>query len=235
MESTTTRLRIHGDHAPGLHGEAGDIPQIRCCMPDLNQALAEIKQIRSQVARDTQFRGYGPASITASGALALLVAAAQAHWMRDRADFSMFAAVWFATAFASLAMVAVQTAVRARRVHSGLALEMIQSAVEQFLPALIVGVLLTAVVMRAAPREVWMLPGLWQLLFSLGVFASCRFLPPQTFAVGVWYLVAGLATLVLQSGSRAMLPWTMGIPFGIGQLLVAAIMRYGFQNAIEQA
>jgi hypothetical protein len=204
-------------------------------MPDLNQALAEIKQIRSQVARDTQFRGYGPASITASGALALLVAAGQAHWMRDRADFSMFAAVWFATAFASLAMVAVQTTVRARRVHSGLALEMIQSAVEQFLPALIVGVLLTAVVMRAAPREVWMLPGLWQLLFSLGVFASCRFLPRQTFAVGVWYLVAGLATLVLQSGSRALLPWTMGIPFGIGQLLVAAIMQYGFENALEQA
>lgn len=204
-------------------------------MPDLNRALAEIKQIRSQVARDTQFRGYGPASITASGALALLVAAGQAHWMRDRADFTVFAAVWFATAFVSLAMVAVQTAVRARRVHCGLALEMIQSAVEQFLPALMVGVLLSAVVMRAAPREVWMLPGLWQLLFSLGVFASCRFLPRQTFAVGVWYLVAGLATLVLQSGSQALLPWTMGIPFGIGQLLVAAIMRYGFENAIEQA
>jgi hypothetical protein len=203
-------------------------------MPDLNQALAEIKRIRSQVARDTQFRGYGPASITASGVLALLVAAGQAHWMRNRADFAAFAAVWFATAFASIAMVAVQTTVRAQRVHSGLALEMIHSAVEQFLPALMAGVLLTAVVMWAAPKEIWMLPGLWQLFFSLGVFASCRFLPRQTFAVGVWYLVTGLATLVLQSGSQALLPWTMGIPFGIGQLLVAAVMRYGFENAIEE-
>ena len=204
-------------------------------MPDLNQALAEIKQIRTQVARDTQFRGYGPASITASGVLALLVAAGQAHWMRNRTDFTAFAAVWVATAFASIAMVAVQTTVRARRVHSGLAVEMIHSAVEQFLPALMVGVLLTAVVMWAAPKEIWMLPGLWQLFFSLGVFASCRFLPRQTFAVGVWYLVSGLATLVFQSGSQALLPWTMGIPFGIGQLLVAAIMRYGFENAIEEA
>jgi len=203
-------------------------------MPDLNRALAEIKQIRTQVARDTQFRGYGPASITASGVLALLVAAGQAHWMRNGTDFTAFAAVWVATAFASLAMVAVQTTVRARRVHSGLAVEMIQSAVEQFLPALMVSVLLTAVIMWAAPKEMWMLPGLWQLFFSLGVFASCRFLPRQTFAVGVWYLVCGLATLVLQSGSQALLPWTMGIPFGIGQLLVAAIMRYGFENAIEE-
>ena len=116
-------------------------------MPDLHQALAEIKQIRTQVARDTQFRGYGPASITASGVLALLVAAGQAHWMRNRTDFTAFGAVWVATAFASIAMVAVQTTVRARRVHSGLAVEMIQSAVEQFLPALMVGVLLTAVVL----------------------------------------------------------------------------------------
>jgi hypothetical protein len=203
-------------------------------MPDLNQALAEIKQIRSQVARDTQFRGYGPASITASGVLALAVAAAQVHWMRDRTDFAGFAAVWIATAFASIAMVAVQTAVRARRVHSSLAAEMIQSAVEQFLPALVVGVLLTVVVTRAVPQATWMLPGLWQLLFSLGVFASCRFLPRQTFAVGVWYLVTGLATLVLQSGSQGLLPWTMGIPFGVGQLLGAAIMRYGFDNAAEE-
>jgi hypothetical protein len=204
-------------------------------MPDLNQALAEIKQIRSQVARDTQFQGYGPASITASGVLALIVAAVQAHWMKGHEDFATFASIWFATALMSIGMVAVQTTVRARRVHSGLALEMIQSAVEQFLPALVVGVLLTVVVARAAPKEMWMLPGLWQLLFSLGVFASCRFLPRQTFAVGVWYLVTGLATLVLQSDSPALLPWTMGIPFGVGQLLVAAILRYGFDNAIEEA
>jgi len=202
-------------------------------MPDLNRALAEIRQIRCQVARDTQFRGYGPASITASGTLALVVAAVQAHWIEQRADFMTFAAVWFATALVSIAMVAVQTTVRARRVHSGLAPEMIQSAVEQFLPALVVGVLLTAVVVRAAPRETWMLPGLWQLLFSLGVFASCRFLPRHTFAVGVWYLVTGLATLFVQGDSETLLPWTMGIPFGVGQLLVAAIMRYDFDDASE--
>jgi hypothetical protein len=204
-------------------------------MRDLNQALDEIKRIRFQVARDTQFRGYGPASITASGVLAFLVAAGQAHWMRNQTDFFSFAIVWAAAALVSIALIAVQMTFRARRAHSGFALEMIQSAVEQFLPALIVGVVLTAVVMRTAPREAWMLPGLWQLIFSLGVFASCRFLPRQTFGVGVWYLVTGLTTLVLQSESPSLLPWTMGIPFGVGQIFVAAIMQYGFESPIEQA
>jgi hypothetical protein len=202
---------------------------------ELHRALAEIKHIRCQVARDTQFRGYGPASVAASGVLALLVAALQSHWLRNETDFHAFAAVWIATALLSLTMVTIQTMLRARRVHSGLATEMVLAAAEQFLPALVVGTLLAAVVVGAAPREAWMLPGLWQLLFSLGVFASCRFLPRLTFVVGVWYLISGLTTLIVQAGSPTLLPWTMGIPFGVGQLLVAAVFQYGYESCDEQA
>ncbi len=204
-------------------------------MSEVDRALAEIRRIRCQMARDTQFRGYGPASVAASGVLALLVAAAQSHWTKSEAGFGAFAAVWIGTAFASLTMVVAQMAFRARRVHHGLAKEMVQSAAEQFLPALVVGVLLTAVLVRAAPKETWMLPALWQLLFSLGVFASCRFLPRLTFAVGVWYFVSGLTTLVLQSESPSLLPWSMGIPFGVGQLLVAAVFQYGYESSSEEA
>jgi hypothetical protein len=203
-------------------------------MSDLRRALAEINAIRTQVARDTQFRGYGPASIAASGMLALLVAAVQSHSIKEGQDFSVYFVAWVATAALSLALAAFETIGRSRRVHCGFAMEMIHAAVEQFLPALIAGVLLTAVVMRAAPREVWMLPGLWEVVFSLGVFASCRFLPRQLFGVGVWYLVSGLTCLMLQSGSRTFLPFTMGIPFGVGQLLVAAVLKYGFESVNEE-
>ena len=204
-------------------------------MSELHRALAEIKHIRCQVARDTQFRGYGPASVAASGVLALLVAALQSHWLRNETDFHAFAAVWIATALLSLTMVTIQTLFRAPRVHSGLATEMVLAAAEQFLPALVIGTLLTAVVLGAAPREAWMLPGLWQLLFSLGVFASCRFLPRLTFAVGIWYLISGLTTLIVKGESPTLLPWTMGIPFGVGQLLVAAVFQYGYESSDEQA
>jgi hypothetical protein len=201
---------------------------------DFRQALAEINAIRTQVARDTQFRGYGPVTIAASGVLALLVAASQSLMNRDGIDFLSFLAVWVATAAISIALTATETIRRARRVHSGLANEMLQAAVEQFLPALIVGLLLTAVMLWSAPRELWMLPGLWQLLFSLGVFASCRFLPRQTMLVGIWYLIAGLTCLVVQSGTKSFSPWTMGIPFGVGQLLVAVVLVYGFEESNEE-
>jgi hypothetical protein len=200
-------------------------------MTDLTQALAEISEIRAQVARGTQFRGYGPASTAVSGTLALIVAAAQAVWMKEGGrDVLPFLAVWVATAAVSVALATFETIVRSQRVHSGFATEMIRSAVEQFLPAAIVGLLLTGVMLLAAPKEVWMLPGLWELIFSLGVFASCRFLPRQMFAVGLWYLVCGLTCLMVASGQRVLSPWEMGIPFGVGQLLVAAVLRYGFEE-----
>ena len=202
-------------------------------LSDLRQALAEINAIRTQVARDTQFRGYGPMSIAASGILALLVAAVQSGFTKDGRDFLPFLLVWVSTALIAVGLTATEMIRRTRRVHSGLANEMIHAAVEQFLPALVVGLLLTAVLIWVAPQELWMLPGLWQLLFSLGVFASCRFLPRQTFAVGIWYLAAGLTCLALQSASKTFSPWSMGIPFGVGQLLVAGVLHYGFENPIE--
>jgi hypothetical protein len=201
-------------------------------MTDLSQALAEISAIRAQVARGTEFRGYGPASIAASGVLALVVASAQAFWSRDLGrDVTSFLAVWVATAAVSVVLSTLETIVRARRVHSGFASEMLHSALEQFLPAMIVGLLLTGVLLLGASADLWMLPGLWELIFSLGVFASCRFLPRQMFGVGVWYLACGLTCLMMGSGPRVLSPWEMGIPFGVGQLLVAAVLRYGFEES----
>jgi len=204
-------------------------------MKDLQQALSEIHSIRTQVARGTEFHGYGPASIATSGILALAVAAAQAQWMAKsaKADLAIWLGVWAGTAVVSVFLTGLETFVRARRVHLGFAKEMVQSAVAQFLPAVMVGFLLAVVMMRVAPQECWMLPGLWELIFSLGVFASCRFLPRQMFAVGVWYLAAGLFCLVAGSATRSLSPWTMGIPFGVGQLLVAAVLQFRYGEPLE--
>jgi len=204
-------------------------------MKDLQQALSEIHSIRTQVARGTEFHGYGPASIAASGILALAVAAAQTQWMAKsaKADLAIWLGVWAGTAVVSVFLTGLETFVRAQRVHLGFAKEMVQSAVAQFLPAVMVGFLLAVVMMRVAPQECWMLPGLWELIFSLGVFASCRFLPRQMFAVGVWYLAAGLFCLVAGSATRSLSPWTMGIPFGVGQLLVAAVLQFRYGEPLE--
>jgi len=195
-------------------------------MRDLEKALADISEIRSQMARGTEFRGYGPATLAATGGLALLAAAGQALWLPRAANHvGLYIALWGMTAAVSVTFIGLDMILRSWRIHSGLAQEMIWSAVEQFLPAGVAGGLITAVLLQYAPESLWMLPGLWQIVFSLGVFACCRFLPRAIFAVGIWYLIAGLACLVFAQGERAFSPWAMGLPYGVGQLLVAAILQ----------
>jgi len=203
-------------------------------MPDVRRALAEIQSIRGYVARSIEFRGYGPVTLAITGLLAIVIASVQARWLTaPRHEFPRFLGLWVGAAGAALMLIAVETIARARRLHSTLATQMIYSAVEQFLPAIVTGVLLTVVLMRAQPHSLWMLPGLWQLLFSLGVFASCRFLPRGTFWVGVWYLATGMTCLALGGGDWAFSPWEMGIPFGVGHLLVAAVLQFGYRRHDE--
>jgi len=123
---------------------------------------------------------------------------------------------------------------RSRRLHSALAEEMIRMAVEQFLPSVIAGALLTIVIMGDAPQASWMIPGLWQVVFSLGVFSSCRFLPRPMLAAGVWYLLTGLICISL-GGVRALSPWAMGIPYGVGQALVAAVLFFSAKEREDEA
>jgi hypothetical protein len=95
-----------------------------------------------------------------------------------------------------------------------------------FLPAAGAGACLALVVARFAPDEVWMLPGLWQVLVGLGLFASSRILPRAVQGVGAWYLLAGLAVLAVSAETRALSPWTMGLPFLLGQAWLAGIIHH---------
>jgi len=204
-------------------------------MNDLNRALGDISSIRRQVARSTEFRGYGPATLAATGGVAILAAIAQAILLPNPASrISLYLAIWGSTAILSAALIAVQTVTRSQRLHSGMADEMIRMAVEQFLPAAGAGVLLTIVLVGYVPSVLWMLPGLWQITFSLGVFSSCRFLPRPIVAAGAWYLLTGLTAIALADG-RALSPWTMGVSYGVGQLLVAAILFFTAREGSDES
>jgi len=195
-------------------------------MSDLDKALADIFAIRSQIAAGTAFRGYGPAAIAATGGLALLTAWLEFLWLDDSTSRPLsFFAGWAITALVSGALIMTEMLARSRRHHSGLADAMILQAVEQFLPAAAAAVLLAAALWKFAPETLWMLPGLWQMLVSLGVFASIRSLPRTVGLAGAWYFAAGFATLIIGSESHALSPWTMGLPFVIGQWLMALILH----------
>ncbi|MFD0936869.1 hypothetical protein ACFQ12_17000, partial [Methylobacterium trifolii] len=154
------------------------------------------------------------------------VAGGQALWLGDAdARPALFFGLWIAAALVAFALIGFETVRRSRRLHSGLADAMVWNAIEVFLPSAGAGACLGLVIARFAPEQVWMLPGLWQVLMGLGLFASARILPRAVQGVGAWYLLAGLVVLALASGSHGLSPWLMGVPFLVGQGWLALVMH----------
>src|SRR5262249_61643979 len=93
-------------------------------------------------------------------------------------------------------------------------------------PSGLAGFAFAGFALQFAPATLWMLPGLWQLLMGLAVFASARSLPSTVRLGAAWYFVAGIAVLILASRTHALSPLLMGAPFGIGQSVMAAILFF---------
>lgn len=200
-------------------------------MTDLDKALADILAIRHQLAAGTAFQGYGPTAVAGTALVALITALLQFLWLDDPTAHPLtFLFGWTAAALLSAALIFVEMRARSLRHHSGLADAMVQQAAEQFLPAGIAGLLLAVMLWKFAPETLWLLPGLWQVLVSLGIFASARSLPRSVALVGAWYFIAGFTVLILGSVHHTLSPWTMGMPFVIGQSLMAALLHIASED-----
>lgn len=192
---------------------------------ELRDALMQVSEIRRQMARTETFRGYRSVPAALSGLVAVGTAAIQPAVVPDpQADPQRYVMLWVLAAGVSLVLSAGEMIFRCRRAASPWTTRMALMAVEQFLPCTIVGGAVTLVLIWIGSAELWMLPGLWGVIFSLGLFASSRLLPRPIFLVALYYLAAGLATLAVARGERAFSPWSMAIMFGGGQLMTAAIL-----------
>jgi hypothetical protein len=202
---------------------------------DLRQALVQVSEIREHLARAEVYRGYRSLTVGFTGLVGLAAASIQALWLpRPTEKLESYLALWVAAAVVSLIVVGVEIWYRVRSPDMALVRRTTLFAVEQFLPSLVAGGLLTLILMDRARESVWMLPGLWALLFSLGIFASCRLLPRAVTIAGAWYLTAAVLALMWGNGEAALSPWIMGITFGGGQLLTAAILHITLERLKNQ-
>jgi hypothetical protein len=95
----------------------------------------------------------------------------------------------------------------------------------QFVPALVAGFLASLALLRLNPGLAAILPGLWALLFGVGIFSARPFLPRSAGFVATYYWVAGLALLWASPDIHTIAPWMVGGVFGAGQLIGALVLH----------
>ena len=193
-------------------------------MNDVEAALNDIARIREQLAASTRFQGFAPPIVAATGGMALALAA----WQSAAGEHSLFA--WVVLAAVSALLIGTEAIVRARKLHRSMADRLLSATLQRFLPTAMAGAILGLVVLTKAPEFSPFLPGTWQLLMGIGIFAVQGSLPRNIVLAAAFYFLCGTICLALANEAAVPVPWLMGLPFGIGQLLVAVLLHLGSKD-----
>lgn len=194
---------------------------------DIHEALAQIESIHERVAAVQTFRGYRASTVAASGLLAFVAAATQPVWLTaHHVEPTAYVQYWVLIAAISATCIVAELILRTYAEPSRLQRDKVWHAAQQFLPCVVAGGLLTWSLVQASSPSLPLLPGLWSIVFSLGVFASLPQLPRPMVLVGMHYLGAGVICLLWGQHEQAFAPWTMTLSFGGGQLLTAFLLYW---------
>lgn len=197
-------------------------------------ALAQIAEIRQQLAIAGTYRGFRSAAVATTGLLAITAAILQPIFVTNpMQQVDRYLAFWLLVAVASAGVTGAAMIERIRRTGSRWERDLAVRALECVAPSLLLGAWVTVVIAVAARSTAWILPGFWALLFSLGVFAARRLLSPYITLVAGYYAIAGLIAVGLGDEHR-LAPWTMGATFGVGQLFAAAVLFLTLERDHEE-
>jgi hypothetical protein len=184
----------------------------------VDDALRQIESIHDQLDKSEVYRGFQVGGVAAAGVLGLAAAA-----MQDRlVDADQFVPYWTAVA-AVCGLSAGGSALFAFfRREDTCTRRKTSRLLCQFVPSLVAGVLVTWVFAHADLTRY--LPGLWSLLFGLGVLAARPYLPRAIGWISLFYLVCGCGLLVWTMRSALPSGWQVGGVFGLGHLATALVL-----------
>jgi hypothetical protein len=189
---------------------------------NVHEALGALAEIHEQLAKGEIYRGYHPTATAASGLCGLIATAVQ-PWVIAAHDSRGFLVYWLGTAIFCALVSSSVTIVRYLTVESESDRRRTRQVVGQFGPSLAAGAML-GLAWRKVDAPVELLPGLWAMLFSLGIFSSRPYLPRAAGWVGLGYLSAGSAWLLWPPADLSAAGQAIGVTFGAGQAAAALVL-----------
>ena len=148
--------------------------------------LRFIRETMERAGTFTAISGWGIAAVGVVAMLAALIA-------RVRPTVDWRVGTWVATAAACIALSMWATARKARRSNISMVSGPAQKLALAFAPAMVVGALLTAALLRIGANE--LLPGVWLLLYGTAVVAGGTFSVRIIPVMGLCFMTLGAASL----------------------------------------
>ena len=199
----------------------------------VERAISHISEIHGHLTQSQVYRGYRSVPVALTGTIAIAGAIAQPHLVQSN-DAVAYVYFWCTVAVINLALSGSTIVVQYLR-DTAYRRWQARKAVGQFLPCLAAGAIVTGTIVTGAAIQssewISLLPGLWSLLFALGIFASRPFLPRAIGFVALFYLVASGLLLRGAMSELSLSPWAMGATFGVGQLAAAVVLYWKIERS----
>jgi hypothetical protein len=190
----------------------------------LEQAIADLAEVRGRLANVQRFDGYSGWAAIASGAVAIFAGFVQysiVPFPVTPKDVTSYLNLWLSCLAIALALnYGAILAWRARN-RGDQAGAQVRTVGMSILPALAAGGVITiALVMRGIFD---LLPGMWCATYALGLFASRALIPRSVIFAAVAFGAFG-TVLLLDRHIGPLSWWTMPLAFGCGQIAIGAMV-----------
>lgn len=198
----------------------------------VDEAVSRIDAIHSMMNRTKMFRGYRSRTTLLSAVLAVVAAIIQAQFIPEpELQLKQYLLLWGSVAAISIGCAGWYLWKTYDSQSASIDKSIFRSAMIQLLPGIVAGAGLTFVICQFAAEAVWMLPGLWSICFGLAVCSSVAMLPKFTLAGGVYFIVAGLFVLSVNTERQVLAPWMMIVTFAFGQTINAVLLYWTLERA----
>jgi len=195
----------------------------------IEEALEQLEEIHNQVHRSEFYRGYRSILVVVAGFMALGAALLQPRLVAPGQPLA-FVYFWVGVAVLNFVLPAGQILFHYFAHEKGQERRKTRLAVGQFLPCVLAGAFATFAVCRTSEAFIVFLPGLWSILFGMGVYASKPYLPGAIHWMAAFFFLGGLVLLSLVPSGQSLSPWGMGLDFGLGLLLGAGILYFNLER-----
>lgn len=184
----------------------------------VDDALRQIEAIHEQLDKGEVYRGFQVGGIAVAGIVGVAAAAVQNRLIVPE----QFVIYWVIVALLCGAISGGSAVWSLLTREDAWARRKTIRMLCQFLPSIVGGVAVTYVFVRAELTVY--LPGLWALIFGLGLLAARPFLPRAIGWVCLYYLIAGCVILLRAWPGMDLPGWQVGGVFGVGHLASAWVL-----------
>jgi hypothetical protein len=190
----------------------------------VSEALERLDDIHEQLTKAEVYAGFRAPGSLAVGLVGIAAAVLQ-PFITLAGGPTGFVLYWIAVA-GGCALVGGAASLYAYAFHEDdFARMRTRRVLAQFLPCVVAGAVVTGAFLRGAAELIAYLPGVWAVLFGLGIIAIRPYLPRMIGVVGLFYLAAGSLLLYRAVGQPELSGWSVGGVFGLGHFATALVLH----------